>query len=66
MIRVLGSARQWSFIADEVSTKKTVVFIYDSDHENDKMLYTIIRILSKHAQVLRLDEGMDYILKQCS
>lgn len=64
--RLLGSARQWSFIADEVSTKKTVVFIYDSDHENDKMLYTIIRILSKHAQVLRLDEGMDYILKQCS
>lgn len=64
--RLLGSARQWSFIADEVSAKKTVVFIYDSDHENDKMLYTIIRILSKHAQVLRLDEGMDYILKQCS
>ena len=64
--RLLGSARQWSFIADEVSDHKSVVFIYDSDHENEKALNTIIRILSRHAQVLKLDEGMDYILKQCS
>lgn len=64
--RLLGSARQWSFIADEVSDYKSVVFIYDSDHENEKALNTIISILSRHAQVLKLDEGMNYILKQCS
>lgn len=31
-----------------------------------KIFGTIIKILSKNAKVLKLDDGMDYILKQCS
>ena len=63
--RVIGSARQWSFIADEMGSHKEVLFIYDSDYEDMGNLDIIIRILSKNARVMKLDEGMDYILKQC-
>lgn len=64
--RVIGSARQWSFIADELSNQKKVLFIYDSDYEDMSNLDIIIKMLSKNAKVLKLDDGMDYILKQCS
>lgn len=64
--RVIGSARQWSFVADEMASNKNVLFIYDSDYEDMNNLDIIIRILSKNAKVLKLDDGMDYILKQCS
>lgn len=63
--RVIGSARQWSFVADELGTQKKVLFIYDSDYEDRSNLDIIIRILSKNANVLKLDDGMDYILEQC-
>lgn len=43
-----------------------MLFIYDSDYEDMNNLDIIIKILSKNAKVLKLDDGMDYILKQCS
>ena len=64
--RVIGNARQWSFVADEMKTQKKVLFIYDSDYEDVDNLNIIIRILSKHAKVMKLDAGMDYVLSQCS
>ena len=64
--RVIGSARQWSFIADELGNQKKVLFIYDSDYEDMRNLDIIIKMLSKNAKVLKLDDGMDYILEQCS
>lgn len=64
--RVIGNARQWAFAAEEVGTGKNVLFIYDSDYEDTCNLDIIIKILSKNAKVLKLDDGMDYILKQCS
>jgi hypothetical protein len=64
--RVIGNARQWSFVADELGAQKKVLFIYDSDYEDTSNLNIIIKILSKNAKVMKLDDGMDYILKQCS
>lgn len=64
--RVIGSARQWSFVADELGEQNKVLFIYDSDYEDISNLNIILKILSKNAKVMKLDEGMDYILKQCS
>lgn len=64
--RVISNARQWSFAAGEVAEIKRVLFIYDSDFEDRDNLKIIINILSKHAQVLQMDEGMDYILKSCT
>lgn len=64
--RIIGNARQWSFAADEVSADKNVLFIYDCDYENADDLDIIIKILSKNAKVMKLDAGMDYILKYCS
>lgn len=64
--RIIGNARQWSFAAGELAGIKKVLFIYDSDFEDRENLKIIINILSKHAQVLQMDDGMDYILKLCS
>lgn len=63
--RVIGNARQWSFAAGELEGVKKVLFIYDSDFEDKDNLKIITNILSKHAEVLQMDEGMDYILKSC-
>lgn len=63
--RVISNARQWSFAASEVAGVKKVLFIYDSDFEDRDNLKIIINILSKHAEVLQMDKGMDYILKSC-
>lgn len=63
--RVISNARQWSFAAGELEGIKKVLFIYDSDFEDRDNLKIIINILSKHAEVLQMDEGMDYILKSC-
>lgn len=64
--RIIGTARQWSFAADELTPDKKVLFIYDSDTADIYNLNIIISILEKHATVLKLDAGMDFILKQCS
>lgn len=64
--RVIGSARQWAFVADELRGKKKVLFIYDSDYGDMDNLNVIIKILSKNAKVTQFDDGMDYILSQCS
>lgn len=50
----------------EVEQKKGKSVIYDSDYEDMSNLNIIIKILSKSAKVLKLDDGMDYILKQSS
>lgn len=63
--RVISNARQWSFAAGEVAGAKKVLFIYDTDFEDRDNLKIIINILSKYAEVLQMDEGMDYILKSC-
>ncbi len=64
--RVISNARQWAFAAGEMAGIKKVLFIYDSDFEDRDNLKIIVNILSKHAEVLQMDEGMDYILKACS
>lgn len=64
--RVISNARQWSFAAGEIAGIKKVLFIYDSDFEDKENLKIIINILSKYAEVLTMDDGMDYILKLCS
>ena len=63
--RLISNARQWSFAAGELAGVKKVLFIYDSDFEDRDNLKIIINILSKYAEVLQMDEGMDYILKSC-
>lgn len=63
--RIINNARQWSFAAGEMEGVKKVLFIYDSDFEDRDNLKIIIDILSKHAEVFQMDDGMDYILKSC-
>lgn len=61
--RSISSARQWSFAAGEVSSEKTVLFIYDTDHNDQDNLSIILKILSKHAKTVTFDDGIDYILQ---
>lgn len=63
--RVIGNARQWSFVAQEMGMDKKVIYIYDSDSEDKCNLDIILKILSKNATVLKFDDGIDYILKLC-
>ncbi len=62
--RIVGNARQWSFAAYEVGNEKEVLFIYDVENEDTENLDIIINILSEHAKVLKLDEGITYILEK--
>ena len=57
---------EYRMAQSEVEQKKGKSVIYDSDYEDMSNLNIIIKILSKSAKVLKLDDGMDYILKQSS
>lgn len=62
--RLIGNARQWAFITNELSvSKKNILFIYDYESNDKHNQNIIIKILSENATVLALDMGMDYILK---
>lgn len=63
--RVIGNARQWSFVAEEMKPQKKVLFIYDIETQDKDNLMIILKILSKNAKVMKLDDGVDYILEQC-
>lgn len=64
--RLIGYARQWSFAASEIKGTKEVLFTYDSDIEDSENLKIIINILSKHAKVLDLDAGVEYMIQSCT
>ena len=62
----LKRMEEYRMAQSEVEQKKGKSVIYDSDYEDMSNLTIIIKILSKSAKVLKLDDGMDYILKQSS
>lgn len=62
----LKRMEEYRMAQSEVEQKKGKSVIYDSDYEDMSNLNIIIKILSKSAKVLKLDDGMDYILKQSS
>ena len=62
----LKRMEEYRMAQSEVEQKKGKSVIYDSDYEDMSNLNIIIKILSKSAKLLKLDDGMDYILKQSS
>ena len=62
----LKRMEEYRMAQSEVEQKKGKSVIYDSDYEDMSNLNIIIKILSNSAKVLKLDDGMDYILKQSS
>lgn len=60
--RIIPSAKQWAFTAQELENQYKVVFLYDDDLESPQF-DVIMQILRKHANAFQLQDGLDYILK---
>ncbi len=60
--KMISSAKQWSFTADELSQKYKIVFLVDAIDESSKEQKIVKDILKKHATVCPINEGLDHIL----
>jgi len=63
--KLIPSAKQWAFSAEELKDKYEIVFLYDDDDDSPQFKI-IMRILEKHAKVYQLQAGLDYVLKAIS
>ena len=64
-VKLIPSAKQWAFSAEELKHRYKIVFLYDDDNDSPQ-LKIVIQILKKHAAVYQLQEGLDYVLKAIS
>lgn len=63
--KLIPSAKQWAFSAEELKDRYKIVFLYDDDNDTPH-LKIVLQILKKHANVYQLQDGLDYILKAIS
>lgn len=63
--KLIPSAKQWAFSAEELKEQYKIVFLYDDDNDTPQ-LKIIMQILKKYANVFQLQDGLDYILKLIS
>lgn len=63
--KLIPSAKQWAFSAEELKDRYKIVFLYDDDNDTPQ-LKIVLQILKKHANVYQLQDGLDYILKAIS
>ena len=63
--RLIPSAKQWAFSAEELKDRYKIVFLYDDDYDSAS-LEVVMKILKKHANVYQLQDGLDHILKAIS
>ena len=64
--KLVPSAKQWAFSAEELKDRYKVVFIYDDDEDATPQLKIVMKILKEHAGVYKLQEGLDHVLKEIS
>lgn len=63
--KLIPSAKQWAFSAEELKDRYKIVFLYDDDNDTPQ-LKIVLQILKKHANVYQLQDGLDYVLKAIS
>lgn len=63
-VKLIPSAKQWAFSAEELKDRYKIVFLYDD--EASPQFKIILKILKKHANVYQLQDGLDYVLKAIS
>ena len=63
--KLIPTAKQWAFSADELKNQYKIVFLYDDD-DSSPQLKIVLQILKKHAKVYPLQDGLDYVLKAIS
>lgn len=64
--KLIPAAKQWAFSAEEMKDKYKVIFLYDDPSEESPQLKIVLEILKKHADVFRIQDGLDYVLKETS
>lgn len=63
--KLIPTAKQWAFSAEELKDRYKIVFLYDNDDDSPS-LKIVLQILKKHAVVYQLQEGLDYVLREIS
>ena len=63
--KLIPTAKQWAFSAEELKNRYKIVFLYDDDGDTPP-LKIVLEILKKHAAVYQLQDGLDYVLRQIS
>ena len=63
--KLIPTAKQWAFSAEELKDRYKIVFLYDTDDDSPP-LKIVLQILKKHAAVYPLQEGLDYVLREIS
>ncbi|WP_022768261.1 DUF3037 domain-containing protein [Butyrivibrio sp. NC2007] len=63
--KLIPSAKQWAFSADELKDKYEVVFLYDDDTDSPQ-LKIVKQILMEHAKVYKVQKGLEYVLETVS
>ena len=63
MLKLINSAKLWSYNAKEICKQKKVIFIYDVAVPNSNMFDSFIKILRENSyKTLQLDEAMDFLI----
>lgn len=63
--KLIPTAKQWAFSAEELKNRYKIVFLYDDDNDTPQ-LKIVMEILKRHANVFQLQDGLDYVLKEIS
>lgn len=63
--KLIPTAKQWAFSAEELKNRYRIVFLYDDDDDTPQ-LRIVMEILKRHARVFQLQDGLDYVLKAIS
>lgn len=64
--KLIPTAKQWAFSAEEMKDKYKVVFFYDDASDESPQLKIVLNILKKHADVYQIQDGLDHVLKATS
>lgn len=65
-LKLIPSAKQWAFSAQELKGRYRVVFLYDDDTDGTSDTKIILQILKQYAEVYRIQDGLNYVLKAVS
>ena len=64
--KLIPSAKQWAFSAEELKDRYKIVFLYDNDDDNSPQLKIVLQILKKHADVYQFQDGLEHLIKAIS
>lgn len=65
-IKLIPTAKQWAFSAEELKDRYKVVFLYDDDTDGTSDTKIVLQILKQHAEVYQIQDGLNHVLKAIS